>query len=233
MNIFKIAVLFLSFFCMIMCSPQIHAQDKEQIREKDETVEAEEPPPNIPFSENAVLNSLDTLILSKDSSTNEEVLSEENNIAKQEEFSYNSLNPKRVAFYSALIPGMGQFKNKQYWKMPIVYVGLGVATYFVIDNQKEYNYYRQIYAGRMSNKAEAFEEMPEYSMETLRRARDFYRRNMEISVILGVVAYGVQILDALIFAHLKDFDISDDLSFRIKSSNLNQKGIGLGIALSF
>lgn len=232
MNFFKIAVLFLTFLCVICNFTQMHAQEREQEKDTAEALETEKVSNNS-FSETAVLNSLDTIVLNEDTLTNEKKYSKKDSIEQEEVFTYKSLTPKRVAFYSALIPGMGQYKNKQYWKMPIVYVGLGVATYFVIDNQKEYNYYRQIYAGRLSNKPEAFEEMPEYSMETLRRARDFYRKNMEISIILGVVAYGVQILDALIFAHLKDFDISDDLSFRIKSSSLNQKGIGLGLALSF
>lgn len=146
---------------------------------------------------------------------------------------YNTLTPKRVAMYSALIPGVGQWKNKQYWKMPIVYIGLGVATYFVIDNRKEYNYYRSVYAGRLSNDPNAFEEMPEYDMETLRRARDYYRKNMELSVILGVAGYGIQIIDALIFAHLKDFDISDDLSLRIQVPQLSSQTLGLAIALKF
>ncbi len=146
---------------------------------------------------------------------------------------YNTLTPKRVSMYAALIPGMGQYKNRQYWKMPIVYVGLGVATYFVIDNRKEYNFYRSIYAGRLSNDPEAFQKMPEYNMETIRRARDFYRKNMEMSVIFGVLGYGVQIIDALIFAHLKDYDISDDLSLRLQSPQMNPQAIGFAVALKF
>lgn len=152
---------------------------------------------------------------------------------EQDSIRYNLLTPKRVSLYAALFPGLGQLKNKQYWKIPIVYVGLGVATYFVLDNQKEYNYYRSIYAGRMSNDPAAFNEMPDYSMETLRTARDYYRKNMELSIVFGVLGYGVQVIDAMVFAHLKDFDISDDLALRIQPSSLDNKGFGIGLALKF
>ena len=60
------------------------------------------------------------------------------------------LSPARAAFYSAVLPGLGQAYNKKYWKIPIVYAGLGVGLYFYIDNNKEYNRYREAYKRRLA-----------------------------------------------------------------------------------
>lgn len=208
MSLQKSILIIFSMWCSSVCFAQVNPNEVESAHSIDSMV-------------------VDTIMDRSKEQDKEEVFTEGKDTL------YNTLTPKRVAMYSALIPGIGQYKNKQYWKMPIVYIGLGVATYFVIDNRNEYNYYRSIYAGRLSNDPSAFEEMPEYDMETLRRARDFYRKNMELSVILGVAGYGIQIIDALIFAHLKDFDISDDLSIRLQIPKMSPQTLGLAIALKF
>ena len=59
--------------------------------------------------------------------------------------SINPLAPAKAAFYSAILPGLGQAYNKRYWKIPIVYAALGAGVYFIIDNNKKYNDYRDIY----------------------------------------------------------------------------------------
>lgn len=144
-----------------------------------------------------------------------------------------ALTPKKIAMYSAMVPGLGQIVSKKYWKLPLVYAAAGAATYFIIDNSKNYNYYRKIYAGRLGNVPEYFEMEPQLTTENIKSERDWYKRNLDMTVMLTVVGYGVQIMDALVFAHLKDWNISDDLSLRIKPTNINNNTVGLGLALKF
>ena len=63
---------------------------------------------------------------------------------------YNPLSPAKAAFYSAVLPGLGQAYNKKYWKIPIVYGGLATGIYFYTTNNKEYNRYRDAYKSRLA-----------------------------------------------------------------------------------
>lgn len=62
----------------------------------------------------------------------------------------NPLSPAKAAFYSAVLPGLGQAYNKKYWKIPIVYVAIGTGVYFYLNNNKEYNRYRDAYKSRLA-----------------------------------------------------------------------------------
>lgn len=144
--------------------------------------------------------------------------------------------PKRSAMYSMLFPGLGQINNKQYWKLPVVYGLLGVGIYAFQYNLKGYNEFRKIYADRLNNKFGDRYQTIYPSLDEVRGMRDFHKKYLDMTVLLSVLGYGLQIMDANVFAHLKDFDISDNIAFRakpyIQSSPL---GIhpGLGIVLHF
>ena len=60
------------------------------------------------------------------------------------------LAPSKAAFYSAVLPGLGQAYNKKYWKIPIVYAALGTGVYFYKMNDKQYNRYRDAYKRRLA-----------------------------------------------------------------------------------
>ena len=62
---------------------------------------------------------------------------------------YNPLAPAKAAFFSAIFPGLGQIYNGSYWKLPIVYGALGTSVYFYIENDKQYNRYRDAYKRRL------------------------------------------------------------------------------------
>ena len=62
----------------------------------------------------------------------------------------NPLSPAKAAFYSAILPGLGQAYNKKYWKIPIVYGAIGTGVYFYVTNNKEYNRYRDAYKSRLA-----------------------------------------------------------------------------------
>lgn len=139
--------------------------------------------------------------------------------------------PKKAGLYSAILPGAGQVYNRQYWKVPIVYAGLGVAGYFFFDNLKQYQRYRRAYILRLYTPPVVEEE--QYSTEDLRSLQNGYRQYVDITVLLGAVGYAAQILDAVAAAHLKNFDMSPDITMRMQPVFYPQGGIGVGLVFNF
>jgi hypothetical protein len=147
--------------------------------------------------------------------------------------SYNFLNnyqytkkdsihsPKKAALYSALLPGLGQGYNRKYWKIPIVYAGLGGSAYMFISNRKHYIDYRDAIEMRLDNDPTTIDPYIDlYTIDQLTYYKDYYRRNLEISVIAFVGVYLINILDAVVDAHLYGFSIDTDLSM-IQFNNTN------------
>src|SRR5690606_723949 len=93
------------------------------------------------------------------------------------------ITPKKKAMFSAMIPGLGQIYNKQYWKLPIVYGGLGIAGYYLVQNTNEYNKFRKIYAGRLSGKAEFFEMESQYTLEQIKIRQDEAREYRDLTIL--------------------------------------------------
>lgn len=143
------------------------------------------------------------------------------------------VTPKKAGLFSAILPGLGQMYNRQYWKVPIIYAGVGVAAYFINDNLKNYNEFRSIYIGRTNNDPDAFLKYPEYSYETVKGAMDYYRRYLDLSVLFTALGYTLQIMDAIVFAHLKNFDISPDISLHFRPVSMPGHGLGMGLVMNF
>ncbi len=123
---------------------------------------------------------------------------------------YDPLAPSRAAFYSAVIPGLGQVYNEKYWKVPIVYAGIGTSIYFYTTSRKEYNRFRDAYKRRLAGYTD--DEFQGIENETLIRAQRNSRRNMDVSLAVAVGFYLINIVDANVDAHLKQYNISEDLS---------------------
>ncbi len=120
---------------------------------------------------------------------------------------------KRTAMRSALIPGWGQYINKQKIKIPFIYLALGTSTYFIIDNYNKYKTARQAYLYRLDNNPET--EIDRYrfaSTDYIQNEKQLYRKYIDYSVLVTVLFYTLNILDAAIFSHLQDFDVSENLS---------------------
>lgn len=117
--------------------------------------------------------------------------------------------PARASLYSALLPGLGQAYTGNYWKIPIIYGGFITCGYFISSNNMQYKRYRDLY-----NKAsvKGSEVEGRYNLETLKYFKDSYRRYRDYSYLAALAVYALNIIDANVFAHLQDFDISDDLS---------------------
>ena len=145
----------------------------------------------------------------------------------------NSHSPKKATLL-ALIPGAGQAYNHKYWKMPIVYAGFGVTTYFAITNGQDYRLYRDAYDYKMGIKTNvsqhAIEESAKYTEDNLITLRDYYRSNMELSWIVTAAWYILQIIDANVDAHFFYYDVGDDLTLHVEPqfNTINEFNLGYG-----
>lgn len=143
--------------------------------------------------------------------------------------------PKRAGLYSAIIPGTGQLYNRQYWKIPIVYGALGAGAYFINFNLQQYRKYRRAYLYRIDNDPSTFdndEAIKQYSDENLQQLQNEYRKDLDVAVLLTALGYTLQIMDAVASSHLRNFDISRDISMQMKPMLVNG-GIGFGLAMNF
>lgn len=134
-------------------------------------------------------------------------------------------SPKVAATRSAIIPGWGQVYNKKYWKVPIIYAGLGVTGYIFFDNIKTYKEYKFAYTARIeaqpptldsTNYNQLDEIYKTLSPNTIRAARDEFRRYVDYSALIFILLWGLNVVDAAVDAHLKGFDVSPDLSLHLK-----------------
>ena len=126
----------------------------------------------------------------------------------------------RAAIFSAVLPGLGQAYNKKYWKIPIIYAGFAAFTYFAVTNNNEYSQFKEayIYTANGDTIPNDNPYIGKYNQSQLKEAMDYYRRNRDLSIILGVLWYSLNILEAYVDAHFFDYDISDDLSMRVGPS---------------
>lgn len=149
-------------------------------------------------------------------------------------------SPTKATIMSACLPGLGQIYNKKYWKLPIVYAGFGVLGYFIYTNADEYSNFKGAYIesseGNMNGSHSNL--VQRYSKDELLSAREYYRRNLEVSCLLTAVWYALNILDATVDAHLFTYTISDDLTFKVEpvwwQHGYNNKGVtGISLRINF
>lgn len=125
-------------------------------------------------------------------------------------------NPKKAGLYSSIVPGLGQFYNKEYWKIPLIYTGAVVAGYFFIKNLNSYNDYRMAYIGRINNPYPNDKYVNIYTTSQLQQLQSDYNKYLDLTVLFSGLGYALQVLDAVTSAHLKNFDVSRDISMKVK-----------------
>ena len=130
--------------------------------------------------------------------------------AYSQEFKLTEHSPKKASIYSAIMPGAGQVYNKKYWKIPIVYAALGSTVYFTYDNGQKYKQYRDAFLLRQDGEKDEYDGI--YSDSQLITIMAYYERNKELSIIMTLAVYILNIVDASVDAHLFDFDVSEDLT---------------------
>lgn len=142
------------------------------------------------------------------------------------------LRPSKAAFYSAIVPGLGQAYNKKYWKIPIVYGAIGTSLYFYIDNNKKYHSYRDAYKRRLAGfNDDQYQYLDDSRLVTAQR---FFQRNRDLSLLVSVGFYILNIVDANVDAHLIQFNVSDKLSFQpdLYLNDINYKP-NLGLTFNY
>jgi len=139
-------------------------------------------------------------------------------------------SPKVAGIASAIVPGLGQAYNKKYWKIPIVYAALATSSYFIYYNYTIYSNFRKAYDLRIDADSTTFLSsfniwyvfstqtvyLTNYSDYDLQTLENTYRRYVDISVLVTFAVYALNIVDAVVDAHLYNFDVSDNLSMNVK-----------------
>ncbi len=143
-------------------------------------------------------------------------------------------NPKVATFRSAVLPGWGQAYNKKYWKIPIIYGALGVTTGVFLYNIKTYNILRKAVIYRAAKDSASVDpEYQRYSTEALRGYRNVLRQNIDYSVLVFLAFWGLNVVDATVDAHLKAFDVSPDITMKIRPAfNYTTSSPGISIVFS-
>ena len=151
---------------------------------------------------------------------------------------YNPLAPAKAAFYSAVLPGLGQAYNRRYWKIPIIYAGIGVGIYFYIQNDQDYDRFRNAYKRRLAGYTDdefwGTGTTPAISSDRLIDAQKSSQRNKDLSIVVAVGFYLLNVIDANVDAHLRQFNVNDDLSLEpsFKINPLNNKA-NYGLSLKY
>ena len=149
----------------------------------------------------------------------------------------NDHSAKKASIYSAIIPGYGQFYNKKYWKIPIVYASIGTAFYIGKWNQNKYLIYKEAFQYRTDKDETTIDEFENiYSESNLVTIKNYHRKNRDLAYIICAGFYLLNIIDASVDAHLFNFSINDDVSLNIEPSmmhlNLNFNP-ALSLSLNF
>jgi hypothetical protein len=143
------------------------------------------------------------------------------------------LRPSKAAFYSAILPGLGQAYNKRYWKIPLVWGAIGTGIYFYVSNDKQFDRYRDAYKRRLAG-FEDDEFFGVVSNDGLVRAQDQFRRNKEVSLLVTLGLYALNIIDANVDAHLLQFNVDENLSLSPHYRyNEMENTSDLGLTLNF
>lgn len=150
-------------------------------------------------------------------------------VSKKFKNRYDSMSrkhsPRQAAIRSAILPGLGQIYNKKYWKLPIVYGAMGVSAgvfFFNLNNYRDTRFaYRVKYNMRVNRTDSALfaqirDNLKPLSEESLKFYRNQFRRDIDFSAMIFLLMWGLNVVDATVDAHLKSFDVSPDLSLKIK-----------------
>jgi hypothetical protein len=149
-------------------------------------------------------------------------------------------NPRIATRRSALIPGWGQAYNREYWKIPLVYGVLAIPTGLYFYNNNLYKKTKFAYearfkeaAGDSSDVANIDPQLKNLGITSLQSYRNAFRRDRDYSILWFLLAWGLQVADATVFAHLKQFDVSNDLTMELTPVfNPMTRTPGLGLTLN-
>ncbi len=145
----------------------------------------------------------------------------------------------RAALFSAILPGAGQAYNGKYWKVPLVYSALGSAAFFFKYNNTRYQKYLLGYQQRIDTTLEETIFSEDIDTDVILQYKNNSRRNRDLSAVIFLAVYTLNIIDAVVDAELSDFDVSEDLSLKISPEIFSlygrkkQNTVGLTFCFNF
>lgn len=145
------------------------------------------------------------------------------------------LSPIKAGLYSAVLPGLGQYYNKKYWKIPIVWGAVGTGVGVAMWNQKEYNRYRNAFVAELNGQPHEFSGIPGIDKRVLGNAQDRSKRQRDYAIGITALIYILNIVDAVVDAHLYESRHDPDLAITptiIQDKHYVQQS-GAGISLSY
>lgn len=160
----------------------------------------------------------------------------------------NPLAPSKAAFYSAAIPGLGQIYNKRYWKVPIVWGAIGGSVYAYTWNNNNYRRFRTAFIRRKAgftddeffdlNGDNLATDPPDLDDGDLENQQERFQEDRDLWLVVSIALYALNIVDANVDAHLKQFNIDDNLSFDFEpyldlNPITNDPNYGMALTIKF
>jgi len=145
-----------------------------------------------------------TLIIKKLTDKSADVFTKKQNI---------ELSPTKAGLYSTVFPGMGQVYNKMYWKVPLVWGAIGTCVGIASWNHKQYRRYRDAFLDELSGRKHEFSDISGVTLEILGRTQDNARRKRDYLIAVTAGVYILNIIDAIVDAHLLPMKKDPDFAF--------------------
>ena len=144
-------------------------------------------------------------------------------------------NPTKAGLYSAVFPGLGQYYNKKYWKIPIVWGAVGTGVGIIVYNDKQYRRYRTAFLAELNGQPHEFDDLPYVDATVLGNTQDRAKRQRDYAIAITGVLYILNIVDAVVDAHLYDQKKDPDLEIKptIIYDDLGVANGKAGLSLSF
>lgn len=151
---------------------------------------------------------------------------------------------KKAALYSAILPGAGQVYNhikmnpnsrrkwNVYWKVPLIYGAIGFSGYQLFSQQREIGRLQEEVRFRLAN--DGATNNVDYAFldtQALIQLNNNAQTLRDLFILTTAVAYAINILDAAVEAHFINFDVSDDLSLRVRPKAMPNFGLGISLSL--
>lgn len=197
------------------------------------------------------------VLVSSDTTTNYQLEAQDTVAVKKVNFH----SPKRATIYEAIVPGLGHIYNKKAWHVPITYAAFGTVVFFIIDNTKKYQKYRDAYEDFSLYKkfisqspqyplpiqepnSQRFREILDLDYETLSKPqldnfqralknnKDAFRRYRDLSYISLALVYALNVIWATVDAHFFYYDVSEDLSLRLQPQILVMQDYKRGLGMN-
>lgn len=170
-------------------------------------------------------------------------------VKQVEKKAINPLAPSKAAFYSAVLPGLGQAYNKRYWKVPIVWGVIGAGTYIYLYNDDLYDRFRTAFKRRRAGFTDdEFYDLtpsdgiapasPDFSDDALQDAQERYQRDRDLALLVTIALYALNIIDANVDAHLRQYNVDENLSVDFQpylevTPITNDPHYGMGVTIRF